>query len=304
MTFDQLYYFCEVYRQKSLTLSSHNLNVSRQSLSFSIKRLEEELGTTLFQRSINGVEPTAAGKMFYKYAQNTLLESWKIKKELQAIEHPVNEPPKFKIAVCDYIMATQGDELYSKLSQKFSTQRFSFTTLEAKDLTMQKENDIMFTIINSKNLKIATLKEEFGEEWEVKFLRGYTIHVWVNAASPLLQEKVISFDNLKNVPFCTLKSYINETKTTLDSFLGYYKMTTPPISIRLEQVFVDHIEKYNHATIDIPFKNNQFAYSEIFKDKNVVVQPTDASVGLVAIYRKDINEYLYQYLYNLLLSIH
>ena len=303
MTFEQLYYFCEVYHQKSVSLSSYNLNISRQSLSASIKRLEEELNTSLFIRSINGVSPTPAGKQFYKYAQNALLEATKIKQELLKLNEPTYNPTIHKIAVCDYIMATYGKIFYTLLSKKFPEQRFLLNTLAIKELSLQKENDIMFTIINSQNLKLSTLKNEFGDDWEVKFLRSYDIHVWLNSSSPFANEKVISFDSLKDINFCTLKSHINETKTTLDSFLGYYKMNVAPISIQLEEIFVDYVEKFNYMTIDIPFKNNEFAYTEIFKDKNCVVRPTDASVSLIAIYKKDINQYLYQYFYNLLLHI-
>ena len=80
-------------------------------------------------------------------------------------------------------------------------------------------------------------------------------------------------------------------------------MNVAPISIQLEEIFVDYVEKFNYMTIDIPFKNNEFAYTDIFKDKNCVVRPTEASVSLIAVYKKDINQYLYQYFYNLLLHI-
>lgn len=58
MTFEQLHYFTEVYRQKSLGQAAANLYISRQSLSTSIRKIEQELGVTLFVRSAGGVTPT------------------------------------------------------------------------------------------------------------------------------------------------------------------------------------------------------------------------------------------------------
>lgn len=43
MTFEQLYYFTEVYRLKSITQAAENLYVSRQALSLAIKKLELKL---------------------------------------------------------------------------------------------------------------------------------------------------------------------------------------------------------------------------------------------------------------------
>ena len=61
MTFEQLHYFTESYRQKSLGKAAANLYVSRQSLSTSIRKIEQELGVTLFVRSASGISPTPAG---------------------------------------------------------------------------------------------------------------------------------------------------------------------------------------------------------------------------------------------------
>ncbi len=102
------------------------MRISRQSLSFSIKRLEDELETVLFLRSVNGVEATFAGNIFYQYAQNTLLDNLKIKQTLHYQTSKQTEPSLFKIAACDYIMATLGKELYNALSQEFHEQYFSF----------------------------------------------------------------------------------------------------------------------------------------------------------------------------------
>ena len=115
-------------------------------------------------------------------------EMLSLNEELLKLNEPTYNPTIHKIAVCDYIMATYGKIFYTLLSKKFPEQRFLLNTLAIKELSLQKENDIMFTIINSQNLKLSTLKSEFGDDWEVKFLRSYDIHVWLNSSSPFANE--------------------------------------------------------------------------------------------------------------------
>ena len=74
MTFEQLIYFIEVYRQKSITKAADNLFVSRQAVSMVIRKLEEEYAVQLFDRLQNGLEPTNIGNDFFHSAQIILNE--------------------------------------------------------------------------------------------------------------------------------------------------------------------------------------------------------------------------------------
>ena len=63
--FENIVFFVEVYRAKSITKAASNLFITQQSLSHSIKRLEEDLGQELFFRTVRGVQPTKAGNRLY-----------------------------------------------------------------------------------------------------------------------------------------------------------------------------------------------------------------------------------------------
>ena len=58
---DLLHTFLEVHRAGSITAAAARLGISQPSVSERIARLETELGTPLFTRSVRGVTPTAAG---------------------------------------------------------------------------------------------------------------------------------------------------------------------------------------------------------------------------------------------------
>ncbi len=109
------------------------------------------------------------------------------------------------------------------------------------------------------------LEHSFGDEWEIKYLKSYQIHIWLNKNSSFLRKiKLFPFNHFRTKKFCTLRGFINETKIKLDSFLGHYKMTSTPLSIQLEENFADYIEKFGFITIDIPFKNNTFCFYRNF----------------------------------------
>lgn len=70
-----LYYFLEVARQENVSRAATSLAVSQPTLSMSLKRLEESLGSELFVRFKTGVSLTSSGRRFVVEAQ-TLLDQW------------------------------------------------------------------------------------------------------------------------------------------------------------------------------------------------------------------------------------
>ena len=55
-----------------MTRASEELHISQPAISQSIKKLEDQLGGTLFLRSNKGMELTEEGKMFYEYVKGAL----------------------------------------------------------------------------------------------------------------------------------------------------------------------------------------------------------------------------------------
>ncbi len=68
----QLRYFVETARTRSMAQAARRLFVSPQGLSKGIKRLEETLGRDLFVRGTSGVELTAFGAFFLQRAEEAL----------------------------------------------------------------------------------------------------------------------------------------------------------------------------------------------------------------------------------------
>ena len=64
--------FYTVAKNKHMTKASKELHISQPAISQSIKKLEEQLGGTLFLRSNKGMELTEEGNMFYDYLKGAI----------------------------------------------------------------------------------------------------------------------------------------------------------------------------------------------------------------------------------------
>ena len=84
MNIDQLKYFADLAKTNSITNTAKRMFISQQALSESIKRLENELGCTLVNRSKTGVEFTDDGKLILDYAQKILDLHTEMEHHLQA----------------------------------------------------------------------------------------------------------------------------------------------------------------------------------------------------------------------------
>jgi len=67
-----LKYAVEVERAGSITKAADNLYMSQPNLSKALRELESEFGVTIFNRTTKGIEPTAKGASFLKYAKRVL----------------------------------------------------------------------------------------------------------------------------------------------------------------------------------------------------------------------------------------
>ena len=87
MEFRQLEYFRKIYEYESFTVAAERLYVSQSTLSKSMKRLEEELGMTLFEIVGKRTRPTAAARILYEnslkvdLAYNSIMDQLSVLKE-------------------------------------------------------------------------------------------------------------------------------------------------------------------------------------------------------------------------------
>jgi len=68
ITIRQLRYFAAVYEEANFSKAAEREHCSQPALSAQIRNLEQVLDRRLFERTVNGVVPTAAGQRFYRHS--------------------------------------------------------------------------------------------------------------------------------------------------------------------------------------------------------------------------------------------
>ena len=66
--------FQTVYEEKNLGRAARRLYITPQGLSKNIRQLEEELGSSLFLRTAQGMEPTEGGHFLYEKSERVIRE--------------------------------------------------------------------------------------------------------------------------------------------------------------------------------------------------------------------------------------
>ncbi len=72
MNIKELQAFISVYDNRSITKAAERLYVSQPTLTRIIKKIEEDTGTELFKRTIEGIIPTVAGDIYNEHARKMI----------------------------------------------------------------------------------------------------------------------------------------------------------------------------------------------------------------------------------------
>lgn len=90
MVFRNYKYFVAIVQSGSLTRAAEKLYVSQPSLSQYVKRLEESLGVTLFDRSASPLRLTYTGERYYHYVLQLMKLDEDVRREFQDIQSAVS----------------------------------------------------------------------------------------------------------------------------------------------------------------------------------------------------------------------
>lgn len=82
MDLKQLEYFVAIAEEGKITLAAQRLNIAQPPLSMQLKKLEDELGVTLFDRTSRRLQITDAGQLFLSRARQILDLSFAAQKEM------------------------------------------------------------------------------------------------------------------------------------------------------------------------------------------------------------------------------
>ncbi|MBC2665707.1 LysR family transcriptional regulator [Novosphingobium flavum] len=99
-----LRYFCAVARERHFTRAAQLCNVSQSALSHQIKKLEEELGCRLVERSSKRVELTVEGAIFFEHCRPAIDRIFEGVERLRQLSP---EPRSLRIGVWGHFLLTE-----------------------------------------------------------------------------------------------------------------------------------------------------------------------------------------------------
>ncbi len=97
MTLTELRYVVAVARERHFGRAAESCFVSQPTLSVAIKKLEDELGVTLFERGGSEIGVTSIGTQIVEQAKRVLEQSLAIKEIAKSGKDPLNEPLRLGI---------------------------------------------------------------------------------------------------------------------------------------------------------------------------------------------------------------
>ena len=193
--------FYAVAKHKNMTKASEELHISQPAISQSIKKLEDQLGGTLFLRSNKGMGLTEEGKMFYEY----------VKGALELINNAENEFTSFKDLSKGEIKigcsTTLTKLVLMNALKDFHLDYPNININITNDLTSNLINDLKlgkldFVIFNESNIKETNLNLEKIKELKQGFIYNPEFY----------NDNINNFEDLNNVPLILQKEESNSRK--------------------------------------------------------------------------------------------
>ena len=193
--------FYTVAKNKHMTKASEELHISQPAISQSIKKLEDQLGGSLFLRSNKGMELTEEGKMFYEY----------VKGALELINNAENEFTSFKDLSKGEIKigcsTTLTKLILMDTLKDFHNKYPNINVILTNDLTSNLINDLKlgkldFVIFNESNVKETNLHLEKIKELRQGFIYNPEFY----------KDEIINFNDLNKFPLILQKEQSNSRK--------------------------------------------------------------------------------------------
>lgn len=223
MEIRQLKYFSEVFRTGSISLAAENLGLTQPALSQQLALLERELKSPLFERSKQGMRPTAAGEIFHAKVGDIL----KSLSELENVVRPGAPVREIAFAVGDTLAANFVPGLIHALRTEFSDTKIR--VIES-NLTEIKEH------LREDDVDFAFSPEPILER---QFVNRYLVEdeiVPVISAAESGQRKIRSWSDLRDREWILFHKGSAIRKISDGIFEGAEKQFRPKIAMELRSV--------------------------------------------------------------------
>lgn len=198
MDIKQLKYFIEIANTKNLSQAARNLFVTQPTLSFTIKKLESELNTHLFNPHDKSFNLTRSGKLLYKKGTQIVNDFDDLVHKIQHMKTDIKETIRLGLTI---LFAVQYMEQISSFIATHQNVDLIITQNGSRKIQTMLANDeldiglVSFPNTQSNAISIEALNTS---------TKGYSVHVVMPETNPLADAEELTFIDLKNQRFSTL----------------------------------------------------------------------------------------------------
>lgn len=230
--------FYVVAKNKHMTKASEELMISQPAISQSIRKLENQLGGTLFTRSNKGMELTKEGEMFFEY----------IKGALDLITSAENEFTTFKslekgvvkIGISTTLTKILLIDVIEEYHKKYPNIEIKITNELTDNLLLDLEKGKLDFVIYNEGLYDSSV---FKIEKLTSIKEGFLYN------KEYFQDNIKTFNDLNNYPIIIQNSNSNSRKI-LDSYLLQRGITIKP---KMEVVSQDLVLEFTKIGLGIGY---------------------------------------------------
>ena len=193
MNLSQLEYFQIVAKEEHISRAAEKLHISQPSLSTTIRRLENELDTLLFDRVRRNIYLNEAGKKLLNHVNYIFSQITALEEDLQNKNFDMKHSLTMAINNATF--------LEDWLTEFISTQ----VNARIKQYTMSEDNMLKALLDETIDLAIGNF-ENIPHELFSKILTKDEYMVAVPSQHPLANKKELLFSDIKDEPFSSLPS--------------------------------------------------------------------------------------------------
>lgn len=204
MKLTQLQYFCEVYRQNSVSRAAEVLNITQPSISAAIRELETEFGLTLFSKAGRGIQPTAQGDIFYKHARSLLTHAESFSKTMLGL----SQQEKITLGIPPMI----GSLVLPALYEKYDRRSCGLQIVEGG-------RGVLMRMLEDHQLDLAVLPHDAPlSQFETKPVAMLETMCCVSRVHPLSSRKSLTILDLASEPLVLFADSFFQTEQILERF--------------------------------------------------------------------------------------
>ena len=274
MDFDQLEIFLEVARLSSFSRAAEKRFRTQPAISSQIRALEEEVGARLLDRSGGRVSLTAAGKLFFKYAEHTLEQ----RKAMLTAMAETDRVPRGEIVVganegtCLHILP----EVFAQFKRDYPDVAVSIKRADyAKVLESIVESQVDFGVVslpvNDNRLQCVLIHRD-------------ELVVITPPRHPLSSRKSITVAEVAGYPLVVPKA--GHTRDALET-LFYERQLKPHFAMELDSS--ELLKRFVAADVGVGFIAKSNIQEDIRANALAALPLSDAQIrrDLALVYRKD-----------------